>query len=97
MEKQETLMAKYQSLVSEWNTIFLSSSVLFASSIVGLVLGLIYFNAYAIVISIVLMFVFGAFEYRSRKFYVEAKEKLEKEMGIRRACTKELVEKGLVW
>ncbi len=97
MEKERALIAKYQSLVSEWNTIFLTSSILFASSIVGLVAGLVYYSMYAIVISIVLMLVFGAFEYRSRKFYVETKEKLEKEMGIRKAGTKELVEKGLVW
>ncbi|MCK4531400.1 MAG: hypothetical protein KAT94_00895 [Candidatus Aenigmarchaeota archaeon] len=101
MEKQETLIAKYQSLVSEWNTIFLTSSILFASSIVGLVLGLIYYNTYAIVISIVLMMVFGAFEYRSRKFYVETKHDLEEEMfklaGMKKPKMKELVEKGLVW
>lgn len=97
MEKRETLIAKYQSLVSEWNTIFLTSSILFASCVIGLVLGFVYYNTYAIVISIVLMFVFGAFEYRSRKFYVETKEKLEKEMGLRKAGMKELVEKGLVW
>ena len=101
MEKQETLIAKYQSLVSEWNTIFITSSILFASSIVGLVLGLIYFNTYAIMISIVLMLVFGAFEYRSRKFYVESKRELEEEMfklaGIKKPKMKELVEKGLVW
>ncbi|UCC91953.1 MAG: hypothetical protein JSV39_01670 [Candidatus Aenigmatarchaeota archaeon] len=101
MEKQQTLIAKYQSLVSEWNTIFITSSILFASCILGLVAGLIYYNMYAIVISIVLMLVFGAFEYRSRQFYVEGKRELEEEMfklaGIKKPKMKELVEKGLVW
>jgi Ca2+-dependent lipid-binding protein len=93
---EEILMAKYQSLVSEWNTIFLTSSILFASCIIGLVMGIIYFNAFAMFISIVLMFVFGTFEYRSRKFYVETKAKLERELGLKKA-SKEIVEKGLVW
>lgn len=101
MEKQETLIAKYRSLVSEWNTILLSNSILFASSIIALAVGLVYFNMYVIVVSVFLMLVFGAFEYRSRKFYVETKHELEEEMfklaGLKKTKLKELVEKGLVW
>ena len=101
MDKQETLIAKYQSLVSEWNMIFFTSSILFASSVLGLVLGLIYFNLYAIVITIVLMLVFGTFEHRSRKLYVETKHEFEEEMfklaGMNKPKIKELVKKGLVW
>ena len=101
MEKQQTLIAKYNSIISEWNTIFITSSILFASCIVGLVMGFIYYNMYAIVTSIVLMIIFGAFEYRSRKFYVETKHEMEEEMfklaGMKKPKMKELVEKGLVW
>ena len=101
MEKQQTLIAKYESLVSEWNTIFLASSILFASSALGLVIALVYFNTYALVISLALMFVFGTFEYRSRKLYVETKHELEEEMfrlaGMKKTSEKKLVEKGLVW
>ncbi len=101
MEKEETLIAKYQSLVSEWNTIFLTSSILFASCIIGLVIGFVYYNMYVITISVVLMLIFGAFEYRSRKFYVETKNELEEEMfklaGMKKTKAKELVDKGLVW
>ena len=101
MEKQETLIAKYNSLVAEWNTIFLTSSLLFASSIIGLVIGIVYYNMYVMIITVVLMLIFGAFEYRSRKFYVETKHELEEEMfklaGMKKMKVKELVEKGLVW
>ena len=101
MDKHAALTAKYHSLVSEWNTIFLSTSILFGCSIVGLVFGLIYFSTNAIIVTIFLMLVFGAFEYRSRKFYVETKREIEEELfksaGIKKKNLKELVEKGLVW
>jgi len=101
MEKQQTLLKKYEALVSEWNTISLICSLAFSASFIGLVLGLIFYNTYAIVISIVVMFTFGAFEYRSRKEYVEIKEDLEDEMfklaGMKKARAKELIRKGLWW
>lgn len=101
MDKQQTLIAKYQALVSEWNTISLVCSVIFSVSLIGLVLGMIFYNTYAILIAIVVMLVFGAFEYRSRKEYVEIKEDLEDEMfklaGMKKAKTKELIRKGLWW
>jgi len=98
MERHEALAAKYQALVSEWSTIFIASSVLFASAIVGLVFGLIYFSLPVIVITILLMFVFALFEYRSRTLYVKAKREIERELfkaGGKKE--KELVERGLVW
>jgi ribose/xylose/arabinose/galactoside ABC-type transport system permease subunit len=101
LEKQGTIIAKYQALVSEWNTISLICSVLFASAIIGLVMGIIYLNINTMIITIVLMFIFGAFEYRSRKIYVEAKREIEDEMfklaGMKNPKLKELVDEGLVW
>ncbi len=101
MEKHETLIAKYQALVSEWNTISLVCSMVFSFSLIGLVLGMIFYNTYAMLIAIVVMLVFGAFEYKSRKEYVEIKEDLEGEMfklaGMKKAKTKELIRKGLWW
>lgn len=93
---KKALTVKYESLVSEWNTIFLTSSVLFSACIIGLSLGFVFRDMYVLVISIVLMVIFGAFEYRSRKFYVEAKAEIEKKLGIK-GQKNELVEKGLVW
>ena len=101
MEKQQTLLKKYEALVSEWNTISLVCSLAFSACFVGLVLGLVFYNISAIVISIVVMFIFGAFEYRSRKIYVEIKEELEEEMfkmaGMKKAKTREMIKKGLWW
>ncbi|MCK5022951.1 MAG: hypothetical protein KAS04_02145 [Candidatus Aenigmarchaeota archaeon] len=101
MEKQGTIIAKYQALVSEWNTIFLASSILFGCSIIGLVLGFVFSSINAMIISLVLMLMFGAFEFRSRKFYVETKHELEEEMfghaGLKKMKIKEVVEKGLIW
>ncbi|NIO22555.1 MAG: hypothetical protein GTN38_00825 [Candidatus Aenigmarchaeota archaeon] len=101
MERQQTLLKKYEALVSEWNTISLVCSVAFSACFIGVVLGLIFYNTSAIAISIVVMFVFGGFEYKSRKEYVEIKEDLEEEMfklaGMKKARTKELIRKGLWW
>lgn len=101
VEKQETLIVRYQTLVAEWNTISIVSAILFASAILGLVIGLVYFNLAVILITIILMFTFATFEYRSRTIYVEAKKELETEIlkysGIKKAKAKELVNKGLVW
>jgi len=101
MEKQQTLLKKYEALVSEWNTISLICSMVFSACFISLTLGMIFYNTYAIVISVVVMFVFGGFEYRSRKEYVEIKEYLEEEMfklaGMKRMKTKELIRKGLWW
>ncbi|NIO21404.1 MAG: hypothetical protein GTN76_11865 [Candidatus Aenigmarchaeota archaeon] len=101
MEQQQTLLKKYEALVSEWNTISLICTLAFSACFIGLVLGLVFFNTYAIVISIVVMFVFGGFEYKSRKEYVMIKEDLEEEMfkmaGMKKAKAKELIRKGLWW
>ena len=101
MERQQTLLKKYETLVSEWNTISLICTLAFSACFIGLVLGLVFYNTYAIVISIVVMFVFGGFEYKSRREYVGIKEDLEDEMfklaGMKKAKTKELIRKGLWW
>ncbi len=101
MEKQETLIARYQVLVSEWNTVSIVCAILFASTLVGLVFGLIYFNMSVVFITLVLMFSFATFEYRSRTIYVDAKRELEEEIfkysGLKKAKRKDLVNKGLIW
>jgi uncharacterized membrane protein YhiD involved in acid resistance len=101
VEKQETLIVRYQALIAEWNAISIVSAILFASAIIGLVMGLLYFNTAAILITIVLMFIFAAFEHRSRNIYVENKRELEAEIlkysGIKKAKAKDLVNKGLMW
>jgi len=101
MEKQQTLLKKYEALVSEWNTISLICSTVFSASFIGLILGLVFYSNVAVVISIVVMFIFGCFEYKSRKEYVDIKEELEEEMfkmaGMKKAETKELIRKGLFW
>jgi hypothetical protein len=101
MEKQQTLLKKYEALVSEWNTISLICTLAFSACFIGLILGLVFYDIHAIVVSIVVMFIFGGFEYKSRKEYVEIKEDLEDEMfklaGMKKARTKELIKKGLWW
>jgi hypothetical protein len=95
------LLKKYEALVSEWNTIFLVCSLAFSASLIGLVLGLVFYSAYAVVVSVFVMFAFGVFEYRSRKEYVEIKEELEDEMfkfaGMKKSKTREMIRKGLWW
>ena len=99
VEKQETLIVRYQVLVAEWNAISLVSAILFSSTIIGLVMGLLYFNPAVILITIVLMLIFAAFEHRSGNIYVENKRELEAEIlkysGIKKAKAKELVSKSL--
>jgi|GEM_PF-1320135 len=101
MESQHTLLKKYEALVSEWNTISLVSTLGFSACFIGLILGLVFINTYSVVISVVVMLLFGGFEYKSRKEYVEIKEELEEEMfklaGMKKAKTKELIKKGLWW
>lgn len=101
MEQQQTLLKKYEALVSEWNTISMVCAFAFSACFVGVILGLVFYNTPAIVISIAVMCVFGSFEYRSRKVYVDLKEDLEEEMfkmaGMKKAKTKELIRKGLWW
>lgn len=91
-------MKKYESLVSEWNMLSLVCSISFAATILALVLGLIFRNLYAIAVSIITMFIFGIFEYKSRNDYVFSKAMIEEEMfklaGMKKLKTKEIIRKG---
>lgn len=80
MEKNEMLVVKYKTLVSEWNTVSLMSSILFGSAIIGFLVSLIYLNFLTTFMAVMLMFIFAAFEHRSRKIYI--KEKLELEGAL---------------
>lgn len=99
MEKQQTLLKKYESLVNEWNTTSMVCAVSFSASIIGLALGLIFNNIPTTVTMLVIMVIFAIFEYRAREDYVGSKKELEEEMfklaGLKVVKIKEVVKKGI--
>lgn len=101
MEMQTTLLKKYESLVTEWNTISLICGISFAATFIGIVLGLIYMNLHVIVLSMVIMLVFSGFEYQTRRKYIHLKEEIEHEMfrmaGMKSPKMKSLIRKGMWW
>jgi hypothetical protein len=101
MEKQQTLLKKYESMVMEWNTLSLICGIAFAATFIGLVLGLLYTNFQVIFISMVIMLVFSLFEYSTRKKYVHIKEELEHEMfrmaRMKNPKIRNLIRKGMWW
>ncbi len=99
MEKQQTILKKYESLVMEWNTVSLVCAISFGATFLGLIIGLVYNSIYAIFVSMVVMLVFAAFEYKTRRAYARIKETLEDEMfgmaGIKKPKVRELIKKGM--
>ena len=99
MEKQSTMICKYQALVSEWNAISMVNAVLFGVSILGIIFGLIFVSMPAVAVATVIMVVFAAFEYKTRKKYVRLKAELEEELyrmaGMKKPKTEEIIKKGL--
>jgi TRAP-type C4-dicarboxylate transport system permease small subunit len=99
MEKHYTILFKYQALVSEWNAISIVNAILFGVSILGILLGLVYNHMPAVGLATVLMVVFAAFEYKTRKKYVTLKLELEEEMyklaGLKKPKTEDMIRKGL--
>lgn len=99
MEKQSTVLYKYQALVSEWNTVSLVNAVLFGVSVMGILFGLIFVSMPAVAVATTIMIVFAAFEYKTRKKYVRLKAELEEELyklaGMKKPRTEEIIKKGL--
>jgi hypothetical protein len=98
MEKNEALLAKYKALTAEWSTVSIVTSILFASTILGLVFSLVFFNPGVTFIVVVLMVMFALFENRSRNIYIKERADLEEQMfkgtGLKK---KGIVEKGIIW
>ncbi|RLJ07764.1 MAG: hypothetical protein DRP12_01680 [Candidatus Aenigmatarchaeota archaeon] len=89
------LELKYRALVEEWKFIQLSIAIYFSFSSFAFILSLIYQSAFASLIAFLMMCIFAWYEYRIRSKYVEAKERLEKELVGRRYP--EIVRKGILW
>lgn len=98
MDKNEALLAKYKALTADWSTVSIVTSILFASTILGLVFSLVFFNLGVTFIVVVLMVMFALFEHRSRSIYIKERAALEEQLfkgtGLKK---KRVVEKGIIW
>lgn len=101
MDRIQILIKKYEILVSEWNKISLVISIYFSACILGLAIGLVFYNATAVLVMLVTMAIFAGFEYKMRKQYVETKAKIEREIfaaaKMKPLYVKEIIKKGFTW
>jgi hypothetical protein len=99
MEKHYTIINEYQALTNEWNSVAIVNAIFFSVSILGIILGLLNNHMPVVGLATVLMLVFAAFEYRTRKRYVNLKTELEEEMyklaGMKKPKREEMIRHGL--
>lgn len=89
------LLKKYEMLVKEWNAITIAIAIYFSSATIGLVFALIFNSMIAVLVMLLMMSLFGIFEFRIRRVYVDAKLEIERQLGIK--SKKEIIKKGILW
>ncbi|UCD07728.1 MAG: hypothetical protein JSW41_02030 [Candidatus Aenigmatarchaeota archaeon] len=101
MDRTQVLIKKYEVLVSEWNKVSMVISIYFSACIIGLVIGLVFYNMVAVSAMLLIMAVFAGFEYKARTQYVETKAEIEKEIfaaaKTKPLQVKEIIRKGFTW